>query len=298
MARTASSRSAIPLKNRVTCPHCWNVFPPEKTLWIAQHPDLVGDPRLTSDQPQRFLPTRFTIEGAAIDAKGFACHELACPKCHLSVPRVMFETKSIFLSILGTPSCGKSYFLASLSWQLRKLLPQAFGLAFSDADPISNQILHQYEELQFLNPNQDELVQIQKTEVQGDLYDSVSYGGASGVVQYPRPFIFSLRPLENHPNYPAAAQIARSLCLYDMLAKVFCPAPTEQRAPLRATWRCRKLCFFYSIPRRIRDFARPAKAKLQIPKCECAASDSLGRCLLDKTRYCRKPRRACADMRD
>ena len=145
MKQSSSIRAAIPLRNRVTCPHCWNVFPPEQALWIAQHPDLIGDPRLGDQQQQRFLPTRFTVDGAAIDSRGFACHGLACPRCHLAVPRPLFETEPLFLSILGAPACGKSYFLASMTWQLRKVLPKNFSLAFGDADPVSNDRLHGYE---------------------------------------------------------------------------------------------------------------------------------------------------------
>ena len=59
------SRQAIKLRLRVTCPHCWHVFAPQQALWISQHPDLIGDARLGADHQQRFLPTRFTVEGAA-----------------------------------------------------------------------------------------------------------------------------------------------------------------------------------------------------------------------------------------
>ena len=46
----------VPIQARVTCPHCWNSFPPDQTLWIAEHPDLVGDPRLGEDHPNGFRP--------------------------------------------------------------------------------------------------------------------------------------------------------------------------------------------------------------------------------------------------
>ena len=170
MSSTANpSQLVLPLRSRVTCPHCWNEFPPDRALWIAQHPDLVGDPRLGADQPQRFLPTRFNVQGAAIDSRGFACHGLACPKCHLAVPRLMFEMQTMFLSILGSPASGKSYFLAAMTWRLRSVLPKYFAVGFNDADPALNHRLHEYESLQFLNPNQEALVAIEKTEVQGDL---------------------------------------------------------------------------------------------------------------------------------
>jgi hypothetical protein len=268
MATAAQIQTAIPLKNRVTCPHCWNVFPPEKTLWVAQHPDLVGDPRLTSDQPQRFLPTRFNVDGAALDSRGFACHELACPKCHLPVPRALFEMKTVFLSILGTPSCGKSYFLASMSWQLRKMLPRYFGLAFADADPASNHMLHQYEELQFLNPNQDALVRIQKTEEQGDLYDSVSYGGETGIVRYPRPFLFSLSALENHPNYAAGSQIARSVCLYDNAGESFLPGSDKATSPVTRHLALSQALYFLFDPTQDPRFRQACSGKTADPQMQ------------------------------
>jgi len=36
----------------------------------------------------------------------------------------MYEMAPLFLSIMGTPSCGKSYFLASMTWQLRQTFPR------------------------------------------------------------------------------------------------------------------------------------------------------------------------------
>ena len=33
----------IPIRARLTCPHCWNEFSPDQILWIAEHSDLIGD---------------------------------------------------------------------------------------------------------------------------------------------------------------------------------------------------------------------------------------------------------------
>src|SRR4051812_32669002 len=106
------------LLRQITCPHCWKTFHPEEVLWIAAHADLLGAARLGPDHPQRFLPTRFNIDGNALDAHGFECQPLACPHCPLGVPRALLETEPMFVSILGTPACGKSYYLASLTWEL------------------------------------------------------------------------------------------------------------------------------------------------------------------------------------
>ena len=222
--------SGIRLLVRVTCPHCWHGFPPEKALWIAQHPDLTGDPRMGPDQPLRFLPTRFNIEGSAIDSRGFACHALACPNCHLPIPRPLLEMEPMFLSILGAPASGKSYFLAAMTWKLRQTLPKHFALAFGDADPISNHRLHEYEELQFLNPDPDALVAIEKTATQGDMYDSVLFGEQA--ISFPRPFMFTLRVTENHPNYAAAGRLSRVVCLYDNAGESFLPGQDTAVSPV------------------------------------------------------------------
>ncbi len=62
-----------------------------------------------------------------------------------------------------------------MTWRLRQILPTDFKITMTDTDPIANARLHEYEEQQFLNSNPDSLVAIAKTQVQGDLYDSVSW---------------------------------------------------------------------------------------------------------------------------
>lgn len=220
----------IALRSRVTCPHCWAGFGPEDALWVAEHPDLQHDPRLDA-AGLRFLPTRFDVDGNAIDPMGSVCKELACPKCHLRVPRPLFEIPPLFLSIAGTPSCGKTYFLASMCWRLRNTLPRHFSMAFTDADPVSNLPLHEYENQQFFNSNPDEIVKLLKTDPKsGDLYNMVMYGEQQ--VTYPRPFLFAIRPSEKHPNYRDASRISRLLCLYDNAGESFAPGTDTSAAPV------------------------------------------------------------------
>jgi hypothetical protein len=256
----------ITLVNRVTCPHCWNIFPPDQALWIAQHPDLLGDPRLGAEQSLRFLPTRFNIDGAAIDSRGFPCHGLACPKCHLPVPRSLFEMGPMFLSILGAPACGKSYFLAALTWQLRNVLPKQFGLTFSDADPISNHRLHEYEELQFLNADSGALVEIKKTEEQGDLYDTVLFGEQP--VSYPRPFMFTLRPAESHPNSGASGKLSRVVCLYDNAGESFLPGHDTATSPVTRHLALSRALLFLFDPTQDPRFRRACQGKTTDPQMQ------------------------------
>jgi hypothetical protein len=156
----------------------------------------------------------------------------------------MFESRPLFLSILGAPASGKSYFLAAMTWRLRKALPSLFAVAFNDADPLLNHRLQEYESLQFLNPNQDVLVAIEKTEAQGDLYDTVLFGDQA--ISYPRPFAFSLVPLEGHPNHHSAASLAQTLCVYDNAGESFLPGEDSANSPVtRHLARSRVLMFLF-----------------------------------------------------
>ena len=219
----------IELRTRVTCPHCWAGFAPEDTRWVAVHPDLQHDSKVDPGG-LRFLPTRFNVEGNAIDPRGQVCQELACPNCHLRVPRPLFESAPLFASIAGTPSCGKTYFLASMTWRLRHSLPKHFAMTFSDADPVSNLLLNEYENQQFFNSIPDALVKLAKTQEHGDLYDTVMYGDQ--LVEYPRPFLFSIRPSANHPNYARSSRVSRMLCLYDNAGESFEPGKDDVSAPV------------------------------------------------------------------
>ena len=230
----AEARNRYGILSRITCPHCWERFSPEKTLWVSEHNDLLGDPRLGAEEPQRFLPTRFTARGEALDAKGIACHTLACPRCHLTIPRGLLESEPLFISILGAPASGKSFYLAAMTWELRHLLALQFAISFSDADPLFNRTLNSYEEALFVNSRPDRVMPladlIQKTEEQGEHYDFVSFGGQT--VSYPRPILFALHPEEGHPNCANAAKLARIVCLYDNAGEHFQPGRDTVSSPV------------------------------------------------------------------
>ncbi len=244
----ASGTTATPkLLAQVTCPHCWEYFAPEDVLWIAEHVDLLGDPLLGPERPQRFLPSRYTIQGDAIDARGMTARSLACPRCHLPIPRAMLEMESLFISILGAPASGKSYFLTAMTWQLRQVLPLNFKIAFTDADPESNRTLNECEEGVFMNPNESDVVPlaglIRKTELQGELYDTVAYGQQT--VTYPRPFLFTTQPQDGHPG-DDPARLARMLCLYDNAGEHFQPGQDTASSPVtRHLARSRAILFLF-----------------------------------------------------
>ncbi|MCS7304554.1 MAG: hypothetical protein NZ602_05530 [Thermoguttaceae bacterium] len=254
----------ITLRRRVICPHCWESFAPEDILWVSQHPDLLGDERLGPEAQQRFLPTRFDLQCRALDARGMACHELACPFCHLPVPRAFLESEAFFLSVLGSPTCGKTYFLASLTWRLRTFLPTRFALSFTDADPILNDRLHRYESQQFLNPNPDALVLLEKTETSGDLYHSVRYGELT--TYYLKPFLFLVQPTEGHVNASRAALASRILCIYDNAGESFLPGADTAMTPVtRHLARSGAIYFLFDPTQDVR-FRRACAGKSQDPQ--------------------------------
>ncbi len=204
--------SQIPLVKRVTCPHCWFEFRPEQILWVSQHEELMGDPVL-KEEALRFLPTRFTVEGQALDARGMVCTALACPACHLVLPRILIENEVTFISIIGSAGSGKSNFLATMTWELRQRLARDFAIIFADGDKEANWILNRYEETLFLPEDPERPVVLDKTRTQGDLYRSVTIGGQE--TQLPKPFLFSLHPAADHPRVAMRAELGRIVCLYD-----------------------------------------------------------------------------------
>lgn len=238
------------LLERVTCPHCWERFPPEQTLWIAEHADLLGDPLLGPEEPQRFPPIRFTPEGDALDARHFPCQALACPRCHLVLPRALLEMEPLFMSIFGAPASGKSFLLAAMTWQLRQVLAPRFATSFTDADPVLNRNLNEYEESLFLNANSERPVPlaslIRKTEEQGDLYDTVSYG--TQTVTYPRPFVFTMQPESGHPNVDQADRMGKVVCLYDNAGESFQPGKDSVGSPVTRHMAHSRVLYFVFDP--------------------------------------------------
>lgn len=227
--KTAKGRGKAPvsgdgggIRRGIVCPHCWHRFDVEEFLFIARHQNLVGDPVLGADAPQRFLPSRFTPEGNALDSAGMSCPDMACPRCHLRIPQAASEMPPLFLSIVGATASGKSYLLTSMIWDLRNTLPKNFAISFTDTDAVNNQIVNDFEETIFLNSHSDELVALRKTELQGELYNQVLLD--SMLINLPKPFMFSMTPAEHHPDYEQVRErMSRTLVLYDNAGEHFEP---------------------------------------------------------------------------
>lgn len=215
-----------PLLNNVTCPYCWDEFRPENVLWIAATENMRGDLRLGEDY-QRFLPTRFDVNGNALDSRGNVCNRLACPNCHLEVPRSILETPMFFMSIFGAPASGKTVYLASLMDRLKEILQLDFRVRFEDTDPVGNARIAINSDALFRNPHPEVSTtinkEIVKTPVGGTFLHTVNFGGAD-VREFPQAFMYTMQPQDGHPVLDSQSNYGRILCLYDNAGEAFDPS--------------------------------------------------------------------------
>jgi hypothetical protein len=206
----------------ITCPHCWKKFDFKEINYISRHLDLLGDPVLGADAQKRFLPIKFTSKGMAIDEKGMECPEMACPHCHLKIPESIVALPSSIFSIVGAPSSGKSYFLTTMLWQIRKCLPYYFEFNLGDVDSSFNSVLNEYESILFMSNHPDQIVALPKTELQGSGYtNQIMMNGFP--VDLPKPFVFALSPKPGHPRYGKQDELKRNIILYDNAGEHFQP---------------------------------------------------------------------------
>jgi hypothetical protein len=228
--------SELRLLKKIVCPYCWTEFAPQDVLWISEHEELRGDFRLGEDEFQRFLPTRFNVLGNALDARGTVCHELACPHCHLGMPRDLLETQLFFMSIFGSPASGKTVYLASLTHRLRQMLPLDFKVGFADTTPEGNVRIRRNESTLFDNAEPNTPVNmgeaIEKTQQIGeeggiDLLNRVNFGGNDNRY-FPQPFLFTLQVLDQHPVIETRTDHGRILCLYDNAGESFDPTTSKE----------------------------------------------------------------------
>jgi len=219
MASENLLKSGKKLVHKITCPNCWHIFVPEDILFVAKHPDLIGDTVAGENEYQRFLPTRFTVNGDAIDPKGLATADLACPRCHLSIPDAMLEVPPLFISFAGSPASGKSYFLATMIWELRRLFPR-IGFTFTDADPVANIQIQTNEHTLFMNPSPDRPTEIPKTQTDDPrLHKNILIDNVP--VRFPIPLQFTLWPA--HDNL-VCGEMGRMVVLYDNAGEDFLPS--------------------------------------------------------------------------
>lgn len=202
----------VELGESFMCPYCRTVSDLEDVLSVAVSPSLRGDAVLGEAELKRFLPTQFTVNGLALDSEGGVCTEIACPRCHMALPRTLLDTPQIIMSVVGAPSAGKSVFLASSIWQCRQTLSRRFGVSFMDLDPVANKWINAYEEKLFFQEDDVTLQKIEKTDINSSVVcKSVRLDGED--VLLPLPSFFQLRSKQDDSP--------RSLVVYDSAGEHF-----------------------------------------------------------------------------
>jgi hypothetical protein len=177
------------------------------------------------------LPQRFDLAGVALDPRNVPCEKLACPECHLPIPPPWLHLNNFFLSIAGAPASGKSYFLASMTWQLRKTMAQSFHTNFTDTDSQANQRIFDYETILFTGSDDPQkLVRIDKTDVAGNIYNNTIVNGMP--TQLAQPFTYTTKPMPNHPFLQRANRTRQVVCVYDNAGEHFLPGRDSIVAPV------------------------------------------------------------------
>lgn len=202
------------------CPTCWLRFDAGDVMNIANHPDLMGDPVLGRDAMLRFFATRFNAKGQALDEKGMPCMHYACPHCRRKLPPHFMELPHHIFSIIGAPSAGKSYYLASLVHEMEFSMGPDFGLGWKDASPADNSMLNDVINRLF-SADAPEDAYLSKTDLEGALYEEFYRHGR--MVKLPKPFVYTL-------SKPGRYQPV-SMVFYDNAGEHFEPGRNSEDSP-------------------------------------------------------------------
>ena len=195
------------------CPICWLHFEGRHIKHISTHQDLLGDSVLGNSEHRRFVPNKWDSSGIALDDYGVASPDTACPHCHQRLPAGFGEFNQYIFSIIGSPSAGKSYYLAILIKQLKKYLFHNFEISFLDQDPEYNSGINEVINTLFTAKTPLE-GRIRKTDLRGNNYKEIVRNGES--TSLPRPYIFNIS-LTNVENTDS------SLIFYDNAGEHFLP---------------------------------------------------------------------------
>ena len=244
----------------VICPHCWYHFNSEDILYIAVHPSLMGDPVLGPGAMKRFAPVKFNSLGQALDDMNQVTTQTACPRCRLKVPLNVLDEPTYYFSLVGAPSSGKSYYLATLLNTLRSCMPNKFGSTLLDIDPEMNQVLSSYEETLFHSARRNEVAILPKTQQTGD--DFVNVVELDNVpIHLPKPFIYELiqhSASSGHSNF--------NVIFYDNAGEQFQPGADNMINPGTRHLACSDGIIFIFDPvndANMRDLCNPDEPQVQ-----------------------------------
>ncbi|WP_146590806.1 hypothetical protein [Posidoniimonas polymericola] len=121
-----------------------------------------------------------------------------------------------FISIVGAPGSGKTYFLTVMLKQLREDLARSFDCTLTVSDSHEKRVYSDYYNALF--ESEDKLSFLRKTQ-EGDLSNTVTIDGAE--IELPKPFIFFFRPAKHAATTPSILSKPLSFILYDNPGEYF-----------------------------------------------------------------------------
>ncbi len=245
-----------------TCPICWKAFEEGDVMNIASHEELTGDPVLGPEAKLRFHAERFNDLGQALDEHGVVSMDLACPHCRGRLPTSFLSQSHIILSLVGAPSSGKSYYLATLLKLLPEELMRYFGGILQDGDPSGNVRLNEMKNRLFSALTPEDAF-ISKTDFEGLMYEQLPRNGK--MVALPRPFVYHLRKTNDSSR-------RKALVFYDNAGEHFKPTISLDDSPGALHVAASSALFFLYDPTANRNFRRVLRRKRD-PQLRSQATD-------------------------
>ncbi|MEO2033063.1 MAG: hypothetical protein ABGZ35_13355 [Planctomycetaceae bacterium] len=130
---------------------------------------------------------------------------------------------------------------------------------------MANEKLHEYEETLFVNAREDKPVALPKTELDGDLYQQVEIEHGRTML-LPRPFVFRMRLMSQHPKVEKIDKNGRAICLYDNAGEHFLPGAQTANSPGTRHLAVSKALMFVFDPTQHPQFRKACRGKTADPQ--------------------------------
>lgn len=89
------------------------------------------------------VPDRFTYNGVPCDQDGIEVNNYVCPNCTFDIPIRFLEHSTYYISMVGAPNTGKTYYSASMYYEILKLA-EGYPITVTRADIMTNDTLGTY----------------------------------------------------------------------------------------------------------------------------------------------------------
>jgi hypothetical protein len=147
---------------------------------------------------------------------------------------------------------------------------------FTDAEPSMNKRIREYEAMQFsggTDPNKP--VSIEKTDVEGDIYNNTLIDGH--LTSLAQPFSFTITPLPNFPFPRNAERVTQTVCMYDNAGESFLPGVDNLQQPVTRHLSASDAILFLFDPTQDLRFRDACKKHISDPQMNMASGGNIRR---------------------